>query len=306
MEPDLFFRARACGNRRNLGSIWSCQGMWFIGERGGTTIGLEAQNDLNFTKFEQLHAPGERIDGKLIFAEELEQARQEDWFDRLFTSTLRVWDETEQKWKLVPVKAPDGGPINRGWADRSLYLWRQSHSRGELFAEKLWRILTWPVEWAEAGMVKLRQAYRDNIRSHAPGPGRTCNDGCWENVPLEGTQAIKWLRKRGKGTLAGKMASSKVRVWKGEEWHKNMLNREHMDILEAALRFRQGSIRLLVGADGIEKKEVPTYEGLPKDYVRAKYGDPSPPKQYKLSLDEERGQEGWERWLLAVKGESNV
>lgn len=236
--------------------------LYFIGEREGTVIGRESQNDIDFTKFDQHHRPGERIDGKLMINEELEAASREKWFDQMYIS--EVWD-SEQK-KMVPVQAPDGGPVNRSWSDRGLYLWRQSHSRGERFADKLWKVLTWPMVALKPAMSRLRTEYRKDIRCNAPGPGRVQVRGKWHNIPLQGLEGIEWLRSRGRGTMAGKSVSPEIRVYKGESWHKNQLNKQHLDILETAYLFRQGTIQLQADGDTIEEG-VSTYEGLPIDYI---------------------------------------
>jgi len=246
IDADFFSRARASAKRCNVGGMWSMCGAWFIGEREGTTVGLEAQNDLLYTKFEQHHQPGERIDGKLLFSEEMLQAAQERCFDQLFD---------------VKKKAADGGPANRGWAAHNLYLWRQSHTRGELFAEKLWKVLTWPLEWVEEGMNLTRREYREDTRRNAPGPGRAYADWKWQNTPLVGTEAIEWMRLRGRGTMAGKPVSPKVRVFKGEEWHKNILNKEHLAALEEAYALR---LRLAASEYGEDEEG---YEGLPPEHV---------------------------------------
>jgi hypothetical protein len=96
-------------------------------------------------------------------------------------------------------------------------------------------------------------------------------NGRWENVPLEGQAALDWIRLRGAGTLAGKPVKlDKLRVWKGEEWHKSMFKKVHMEELNQAAERRLGRVHLIVGGKEVTE-EVPTYDGLPIEYIRANY-----------------------------------
>lgn len=261
-------RIRASVRRNNIGAAWShdtvdcilgkdgrvkfTKTLYFIGERLGVTVGREQQNDLDYTKFEQYHQPGERIDGHLLFGEALQQAAQEDWFTRMYDSEK---------------VAPDKGPANRQSSEYGLYLWRQSHSRGEMFAEKAWRFLTWPLPLVEEGMTRLKRLYNESCRDNAPGPGRHWRDGRWHNVPLEGEAALTWLRAA-PGTLAGRsILLNEVRVWKGEEWHKNCLNKTQFGALCDIFEHRMGRT--------IAAGQLPTYDGLPVSYIIQRYGTPA-------------------------------
>ena len=246
-------RIRACVKRESIGGDWSFSGRYFIGEREGVIYDQTMQNDIKFTKQEQFHQLGERIDGKFVHSEELWRARYgfDPVFSQMFGGYVR---NKEDKWVEVQ-RAPDGGVGNRGNTGQRLYLRRRAQARAELCLERVWHILTWPKEWLELVMEGIRDAYRNSIRENAPGPGRRRIESQWLNVPLEGDRAIAWIRERGVGTLAGRKVHPEIKAEKGESWHKTILNRDHLAALEEAYKWR------------MEKG----YDGLPQEYVKEEY-----------------------------------
>ena len=284
-------RARASVRRYNINGQWSQEGQWFIGEREGITHGREELNDAIYSRGDQEHRPGERIDGVGLLHEEEEwcltdeataQYRKQGTvtpsklFNSLYTNYKRVWDKEMKEWVMEFVQAADGGPINRGWTDRSIYLLRQELKRDEYFAEKLWRILTWPLEALELGFPAIEKAYIESIKACAPGPGRKSNERIspqemadivklgwfkpgqrWHNVPIYGQRAIAWLKEQSNlGNLSGCYVHKSIRVITGESWHKTLLRREQLNALRESLQWRRDNA---------------AYVGLPMSYVARKY-----------------------------------
>ncbi|MFQ5351649.1 MAG: hypothetical protein ACE5D3_01090 [Candidatus Binatia bacterium] len=291
VNADEWRRARASDRRYNVGGHWSQESIWFIGEREGITHGREELNDQLHNRLDQDHLPGEKQDGQGLLHEEegresLDKAaayyrrtsrvRPSAIFEQCYTHYKKQYNPQIGRREMVFVQAADGGPVNRGWTDRSVYLLRQELRRGEYFAEKLWRILTWPLEVLEQGFPGIEAAYINSIKAAAPGPGRKSEQwlteheradinklgwykpGNWHNVPVYGAKAIAWLKSRTDlGRLAGQYVHKDIRVITGESWHKTVLRREQLDALRDAIEWRRQQ-------DG--------YQGLPLNYVAAKYG----------------------------------
>lgn len=268
----MWKRVKISVARDNVGEDWTCCNRWSIGQREGTIEDESRQNDLNFTKLDQYHEPGERVDGRLLFSEELALAEEKN--DLITNSMYYKGGEITNKDKVAkgepPIFAKPGE--NRGWSERSVYFLRCASSRDEVFADKLWHILTWPLADVEEGMKKLRADYKASVRSNSEGPLSEKVNGRWRPAPLRGDEALKHLRRVGVGSLKGQPVFPDVSFTEGSTWHKLFLSKKHMDGLESALMWRRGIIRLDVGGTMIEEKFEQTFEGLPREYVMKTYG----------------------------------
>ena len=262
-SEDDWRRLKISVERDNIGGDWCYQSPHGIGIREGVTTEQARQNDELYSKLDQHHAPGERVDGKLIFSEELKLAESVNLFDSLFDRRSEAPDKD---------KHGKPCPAVRTWSDQNLYMRRCSQERNERFAETLWRILTWPIEVIDETMPALRDKYKQSVRANAPGPRRERIGGTWRAAPLTGEAAFAHLRKR-PGTLKGKVMSKQVRVHTGHTWHKLRYNKDHMKALEDAYLWRQGIIKVRIGDDVVEEKFENTMESLPLSYIRKTYGE---------------------------------
>ena len=262
ISEEDFRRMKISAQNENVGAPWSWQANHCIGERESVVLEQARQNDVNYTKQDQYQLPEDLVDGKPLFEREYELSKNMNLFDSLY------YRGGELK--------PDGSRAkpgeNRGSSEYARYLRRCSQRRDELFADKLWKILTWPLPLAEAGMKQLRKAYRNSVKECSPGPQREMVDGRWQTVPLVGDAAVNWIRRRGKGTLAGKRVSKNIQLHTGESWNNLILTKKHMDSLEEALLWRKGIVRTTVDGQTIEETFNQNFEGLPYDYVVRTYG----------------------------------
>lgn len=161
---------------------------------------------------------------------------------------------------------------NRGWSERSVYFMRCAAARDEVFADKLWHVLTWPIDIVEDAMDDLRSDYKQSVFENRPGPGRQKVDGRWEMAPLVGKAAIDHIVRAGVGTLKGKKINKNVKLYMGQTWHKLLLNKKHLEALEDAILWRKGIIKLSVGDSIIEEEFDQTVSSLPREYVHRTYG----------------------------------
>jgi hypothetical protein len=288
IEEDEWRRAKATVKRDTLAASWCYMNTYNIGAREGTVEDKSRQNDTNFTKQEQYHTLGERVDGRFVLSEELSLATKKNpaIYRSMFYTGGEIKD-TKLFDELIQLEGMDEaaaflelqkrGEIakpgeNKGWSERSVYYMRCRAGRDEVFAEKLWRILTWPIDIVENCMVALREEYRQSVISNRPGPGRQKLNGRWTEAPLVGKAAIDHIRRVGVGTLKGRQINKDVRLHTGDTWHKLFLNKEHLNALEDAILWRQGTVKLNVGGENIEEKFEQTVASLPREYVLRTYG----------------------------------
>jgi len=257
-------RARLTSERGNLGEAWCCNNIWNIGIREGTVDDQSRQNDKNYSTHEQYHTFGERVDGRLLLSEELMLAEEKDSY--VYSSMYYSGGEEKEDKSI----ATEGE--NKGWGERNIYYMRCADTRNELFADKLWHVLTWPMELVESGMNTLRAKYRQSIRENSAGPTSKKVNGRWKPASVSGVDAVKYLRNAGAESLKGHKVSDKLTVTTGSTWHKIMLNKKHMEALEDAIRWRKGIIQLNVGGELTEERFDQTFQGLPKQYVLDTYG----------------------------------
>ena len=260
VDAQLFRRARASARRDNVGGSASHCNRWFFSERDGVTHGRETENDLLYTKSEQWQTPLERCDGQYMhhveanYIYELPRDAHCAWFSSMYT----YW-QRDANGELVEARAADNGPINRGWADRSVYLLRQSMKRDENFARKLWKTLTWPLPLVETMFPRVETEYRESIKAAAPGPlhrrraqlswrelqdivafGWYDDQREWFNVPAYGLEALSILNHLpNPGVLHGSLVHKLIRFTRCESWHKTTLSREHLNALREALDWRR-------------------------------------------------------------------
>jgi hypothetical protein len=273
LTEETWKRIKLSVKRNDVGQPWSCANIHSIGNREGTVEDQSRQNDKMYSKLEQYHNLGERVDGRLLFCEEIELSSQKN--DAIYNSMYYQGGEVTNmddvlKHDAEPILAKPGD--NKGWSERSVYYMRCAMSRDEVFADKLWHILTWPLDLVEPCMEKLREEYKASVRANSAGPNSEKINGRWRPAPLRGKAAIDHILRTGKGTLAGKVVSKDVNLLVGSTWHKLFLSRKHMDALESALMWRQGIIRLDVAGQKIEERFNQTVQSLPRDYVLSTYG----------------------------------
>jgi hypothetical protein len=266
-------RAKTTVKRDSLGDAWSYQNTHDIGQRNGTTEDKSRQNDRNYTTHEQYHTLGECVDGKHVFSEELALAGRKN--TNLYNSMYYSGGEVKNQSKVdnneeKPVYATVGE--NKGWSERSIYFMRCAAERNLAFAEKLWHVLTWPLDIVETCMVDLEREYKASVRANSAGPNRARIDGRWQAAPLVGQEAIDHIKRVGVGTLKGRHVNKNVNVLIGATWHKLLLNKKHMDALEDAILWRKGIAKLDIGGELVEEQFEQTYEGLPREYVLNTYG----------------------------------
>ena len=256
-------RARVTVRRNSLGDAWSYQNKYNIGQRNGTTEDRSRQNDLNYTTQEQYHTIGERVDGKYVLSEELSLAERKN--TNLYNSMYYAGGEEKTDGSI----ATPGE--NKGWSERSVYFMRCAAERNLVFADKLWRVLTWPLDIVEDCLSDLKDDYKASVRANSAGPKRKKINGIWQAAPMVGDEAIAYMRKA-LGTLKGKKVSKDVTVLLGPTWHKLMLNKKHMDALDEAVLWRRGFAKVNIGGDVVEEEFEQTFEGLPREYVLNTYG----------------------------------
>lgn len=291
IDEEEWRRAKTTCKRDILGDDWCYMNHYNIGAREGTVEDRSRQNDNMYTTHEQYHTLGERVDGRLVLSEELGLATRKNpsiyksmyysggeiknlvHFDKLTKQNGMDEATALKELQRLGMIAKEGE--NKGWSERSIYFMRCRAGRDELFAEKLWRILTWPLDIVEDCMVQLRADYLKSVQENRPGPGRQKVNGKWTDKPLVGQAAINHIKRVGVGTLKGKKINKDVKLYIGASWHKLFLNKEHMDALEDALLWRQGVVKLNVGGEIIEEKFEQTVASLPREYVFNTYGSKS-------------------------------
>lgn len=282
-------RAKATLANDNIGGNWCYTSENNIGDRDGTIEDQSRQNDRNYTKQDQCHLPGERIDGRLPLSEELELAAEKNmsivWsmyykegevknpkaLDNLMHVQGLSRDDAMVQMRAMGELAKEGE--NKGWSERSVYFMRCASTRNEVFADKLWHILTWPLNIVESCMDSLRANYKRSVFENREGPKREKINGRWSSAPLKGAAAIKHLKSTGLGTLKGKRVNKNVTVFVGASWHKLLLNKKHMDALEEAFQWRQGKIKLNIGGEIVEEEFEQTIASLPQKYVLGAYSN---------------------------------
>ncbi len=131
---------------------------------------------------------------------------------------------------------------NLGSSDRALYYWRCTQKAQDRFSRLFKAIHELPL----ASLIKhfgpngerLRQLYRNSVRSCSPGPARALVDGQWKSVPLSGASAKALLVEKG---FKLEDLHPEVRYHRGNTWHKVLMSRELWQEIEKALAIRFSS-----------------------------------------------------------------
>jgi len=286
ISEEEWARVRTSVKRDNVGDPWCYVNTYNVSEKDGTVEDQSRQNDRRYTTHEQYHTLRERIDGKFVISEELGVAarkniaiynsmyykggeiKNQKMFDSLRDSghSHAAAKKVLMGLGLIATKGE-----NKGWSERNVYYMRCAASRDEECAEKLWHVITWPLDIVEDAMVRLRARYKQSVMENRPGPGRAKINGAWTTKPYVGSEAVTYIKGKGVGGLKGKVMNKNFTLTIGDTWHKLFLSKKHMDILEDALLWRQGVKRTVVDGKVVDVPFNQTVESLPRDYVIATY-----------------------------------